>query len=136
MQELLAVKPVMVPRDCKVLPADHVGVQVPSPKVEDKPMLKLKSLLLISAAALFAVGCEKAPEDKAADSVRDATQQQAEQVRDASQAAAEAQRNAGEANEAQSETNADAIEASGENKADAIEATGENKADAIEETKP
>jgi hypothetical protein len=106
------------------------------PKARKKPMLKLKSLMLISAAGLFALGCEKTPEDRAADNIRESTQNQAEQIRNESQNAAEATRDAGEATEARSESKADAIEQSGENTADAVEAEGERKADAVEETKP
>lgn len=119
--------------------------------------MKLK-LSLGTIICFSAVGCDQSPYDKAADNVRDQTQQQAEQVRNETQTEAErvrvaTQKNATEiregsagmkkkaesaadATESRGEVTADSLETRGEIKADELESDGERKADAIEKKDP
>jgi len=91
--------------------------------------------LTLMAIGLTALGCEKSPQQRQADAVRDNTQNAADQTRDNTQHQADAVREAGNAADTNAEKQADAIESAGEKKADAIEAQGERKADAIEANK-
>jgi hypothetical protein len=92
--------------------------------------------LTFVAIGLTALGCEKSPQQRQADVVRDVHQNEADKTRDATQHQADAVRDQGNAIDKNAEKKADAIEAQGEKKADALENIGEKKADAIEAGKP
>jgi hypothetical protein len=105
------------------------------------PMKYLFLLIALVAGFCFS-GCNERPQDRAADSIRDRSQQAADETRDATQEQAEqirdqAGRDAfGNAASGPAERAADRVEKSGERKADLIEREGERKADAVEDTAP
>jgi hypothetical protein len=104
----------------------------------------MKAFLMLFATfiGLALVGCEKGPEDRQADVIRDQSQKQADQVRDTTQDQAEQVRDQagrdvlGSAKTDSAENKADKIESEGEKTADKIESEGEKTADKVEEGKP
>lgn len=102
-------------------------------------VFKLLATGMLGSALFYFTGCEQTVNDRAADSVRESSQETADDIRDTSQEAAEDLRDAdgrtvlGGAETPSVEETADDIEEAGEARADAVEEAGEQRADEIEE---